>query len=222
MKADFDTIRELPPIFGEVRQLAYIVPDIDAAMQQWADEAGIDSFIVARNQAPMKGAWYRGEPGETARVNIAFGYIGDMQLELIELIGDTPSLYKEAIDREITGLHHYAVCVENFAEVYRWGLANGYESVVDTGVDGLVRMSYIENRQENLILEVIEWNPLTRPYFDSIEKLVKESDKSQLVREFQLSDITPKAAALVQLIKFMFKKLLGQVEKTHPASLARG
>ena len=211
---DFDNVPQLPAGVGPARQIAYMVQDIDAAMQQWHDDYGVGPFLVTRNALPLSNAYYRGEKAQPAKVNIAFAYVGDMQLELIELIGDTPSLYKEALDRKQTSVHHYAVCVDDFPAAYNWALDNGFDAVTDAGVDGLARMSYVENPETGLILEVIQWNALTKPYFEGLEKLVKSSDKNQLVHEFQLADITPKAAVVVQLLKFSVKKLFGQVQQT--------
>jgi hypothetical protein len=219
---DFTKVPELPGIFGPARQIAYMVEDIDVAMQRWQDECGVGPFLVTRNAAPLSNAYYRGEKAEEARVNIAFAYVGDMQLELIELIGDTPSLYKEALDRKQTGVHHYAVCVEDFPAAYDYALDNGFDAVIDAGVDGLARMSYVENPETGLILEVIQWNALTRPYFNGLEELVKSADKAQLVHEFKLSDITPKAAVAVQLAKFMVKKLFGGVRQTRRPRVKAG
>ena len=214
MIADFETVPELPAIMGAAVQIAYMVDDIDAAMKHWHEEFGVGPFLVTRNAAPLTRAYYRGQKAQTTRVNIAFAYVGDMQLELIELIGDTPGLYKEALDRENYGVHHYAVLVDNFPEAYNWALDNGFDAVIDSGVDGLARMSYMENPDSGLILEVIEWNSLTRPYFNVIEKMVQAADPGQLLHEFQLADITPKGAVFYGVFKFGMKKLFGRVQQT--------
>ena len=104
--------------------------------------------------------------------------------------------------------------MDDFAAAYNYALDSGYEAVIDSGVDGLARMSYMENPDTGIILEVIEWNALTRPYFDGLEKKVKSADKSVPVHEFELSDITPRGAVMLQLAKFMVKKALGRVEQT--------
>jgi hypothetical protein len=70
----------------------------------------------------------------------------------------------------------------------------------------------MENTDAGIILELIECNGLTRPYFEGIEKMVKSADKKQLVHEFELADITPKVAVFFQLTKFAIKKLFGQVK----------
>ena len=61
-----------------------------------------------------------------------------------------------------------------------------------------------------MILEIIEWNPMTMPYFDG---LVKSADSAQLAEEFKLADITPKGAVFVSLLKFMVQELFGHVEQ---------
>lgn len=214
MISDLETLPELPPIMGPARQVAYMVEDIDAAMARWQREYGVGPFVVTRNAVPLTNTYYRGTKARTSRVNIAFAYVGDMQLELIELLGDTPGIYKEALDRKHYGVHHYAVLVEDFPAAYNWALDNGFDAVIDAGVDGLARMSYLENTDSSLILEVIEWNALTRPYFDVIKKMVQAADPGQPVHEFKLADITPKLAVFTQMVKFSLKKMFGQVKPT--------
>ena len=214
MMSDFDNIPTLPAIMGPAKQIAYMVDNIDGAMKHWHEEYGVGPFLVTRNAVPLSNAYYRNQKAQTTRVNIAFAYVGEMQLELIELIGDTPGLYKEALDRQRYGVHHYAVLVDNFPRAYSWALDNGFDAVIDAGIDGLARMSYMENPHSGLILEVIEWNSLTRPYFNVIEKKVKSADAKQLVHEFKLPDITPKTAAFLGVLKFGGKKLFGQVQQT--------
>jgi hypothetical protein len=214
MIEDFDKIPRIPGIFGEARQIAYVVDDIDAAIKQWNEKYGVGPFLVTRNASPLSNAYYRGEKARTTRVNLAFAYVDDMQLELIELIGDTPGLYKEFLDRGDYGINHYAVLVDDFARAYNWAMDNDWQAVIDSGVDGLARMSYIESPKKDMVLEVIEWNPLTRPYFNGLEKLVKAADSGQLVHEFELKDITPRIAVFTGLAKFMARKALGRVQQT--------
>ena len=80
---DFENIPPLPGIMGPARQAAYVVDDIDAAMQRWQDDHGVGPFLVARNENPMSNAFYRGKKAPSSRVNIAFAYVGDMQLCLL-------------------------------------------------------------------------------------------------------------------------------------------
>lgn len=211
---DLQQLPEIPPIFGPAKQVAYVVDDIDTAIEWWQTRHDVGSFLVTRSAAPLTNAFYRGKPAERSRVHIGFAYVGEMQLELIQLIGNTPGLYKEARDRGLDRVHHYAVLVDDFPAAYNWALDNGFDAVIDAGVDGLARMSYCENPDSGLILEIIESNRLTRPYFDGIEKRVHALDETMPIHEFELEELTPKLGVFVQLALFGLKKLFGRIEPT--------
>lgn len=210
---DLQNIPALPGRFGSARQLAYIVSNLDDAIAHWKS-LGVGPFLITRNVSPLQNAYYRCKKSGETPLNIGFGYHGNMQIELIEPLHTTPSIYSEAVERQITGVHHYAVCVEDFPANYFYALDNGYEAVVDSGVDGLGRMSYVENSDTGIILEVIEWNNLTRPYFDAIRSMWEAASATGADSEFELAALTPKGAIVKGLVKFLFKKLTGQVKAT--------
>ena len=215
-----DDVQNLPAIpekYGTVRQVAYVVENIDGAIAHWKS-LGVPAFLISRNATPLQNMYYRGQKSEAAPVNIAFGYVDDMQIELIEPLHDFPSIYTEARERKITGVHHYAVCVEDFPGCYNHALTNGYEAVVDSGVDGLARMSYVENTDDNMILEIIEWNDLTRPYLDSIQALCAAAEEAGQDADLDISSLTPKGALVKALGAFLLRKMMGRVHKTMPSS----
>jgi Glyoxalase/Bleomycin resistance protein/Dioxygenase superfamily len=214
---DFEDIPDLPAIYGTARQVAYIVEDVDAAMKRWHDEHGVGPFLVCRNAAPLVNAYYRGCKARRTPIDVAFAYVGDMQLELIAPVDDTPSMYKEARDRDQTSVHHYAVLVHDFATVYDRALDGGAVALVDAGIDGLARMSYLEDPETGLILEVIERNAVTLPYFDELERRVKSAPKEPYVHALNLNELAPKGAVLSQTTKFVGKWLTGGIRKTRRA-----
>lgn len=174
-------------IHGAIRQIAYVVEDIDAAIASWHKQLGIGPFARCRNVKPLEGSKYRGAESHGVEIHLAFAYIGDIQLELIQPLGDTSSIYKEAVDRGIHSLHHYGFLVEDFAASYRHAMENGFTPIVDAGVPGIVQMSYVESTEiPGLILELIEWNDLTRPYFDGVQAFLADADPAQLVHDYQL------------------------------------
>ena len=176
------------PLFGPARQTAYIVPDIEAAIEEWGRQMNLGPFALCREIAPLTGSRFRGEPSGDIVMNVAFAYIDALQLELIEQVNDTPSMYREAVEKRGYGHHHYGFCVEDFDAAYDRAVPADYEAVVDAGVKGIARMSYIESRTiPGLVCEVIEWNDLTRPYFDGIRSFIEGADDSQLVHELDLA-----------------------------------
>jgi len=149
---------------------------------------------------------------------------------LIALKNTVPSMYTEVIGRKQTDLQHYGVLVEDFAAATEFAAQQGFKSVVEAGIKGLAQMHYIETTDfdknifaedelsymktpegHGIVLEVIEFNAMTRPYFDSIKKMVNEIPAGQLVKNFKLSSITPVGAIVSALGKFLLNKLLGRV-----------
>jgi hypothetical protein len=178
----------LSPLFGAVRQTAYIVPDIQRAIEDWARQLHLGPFALCREVQPLAGSRYRGAPTGDLTLNIAFAYIGDLQLELIEQVNDTPSMYREAVERRGYGHHHYGFCVEAFDEAYERAVADGFEAIVDAGAKGFARMSYVESKSiPGLVCEVIEWNDFTRPYFDGIHAFLAQADDAKRIHELDLA-----------------------------------
>lgn len=214
-------IAELPKLnarFGLARQVAFVVNSLDQAIEQLHREQGMGPFLVARNAKPLANARFRGEPSAEIILHLGFAYIGELQIELIELVSGEPSMYREALDNlkdSETGLehiHHYAVCVDDFVGTYDYAMNNGYSAILDSGYPGLVQMSYIESNQDpHLILEVIEYNDLIRPYFDQIKQLVDRANPQQLIHEFSLNRLTPLSAVLRLGGKLLLNKLLRRV-----------
>jgi hypothetical protein len=52
----------LSPLFGPVRQTAYIVPDIEAAIEGWGRQLRVGPFALCRGIQPLVESRYRGEP----------------------------------------------------------------------------------------------------------------------------------------------------------------
>lgn len=212
--SDLTNLPTLPDAFGPIKQVAYIVEDIDAAMKTWRTKFNIGPFLVARNISPMRNLSYRGQASDAIHIHVAFAYVGDMQLELIQPVHTIPSIYNEAIEREITGVHHYAVCVPDFPMSFQYARETGYEVIVDSGIDGFGRMSYVEHPETGIILEIVEWNALTRPYFERIRTRWDEAAKTGEDTEFDIKALTLKRAVVTSLIKFAARKLTGRIIRT--------
>ncbi|MGH1370917.1 MAG: VOC family protein [Cellvibrionaceae bacterium] len=222
---------EVPTIaapLGRIRQAAYVVKNLEQAMHFWRTERGVESFIVARDAKPLTNASYRGAKNHSVIIDLAFGYLGDLQIELIELKHATASIYQEALDRNQVELQHYGVVVEDFDRAYQFALDHGFLAVVDSGIDGIARMSYVEagDCERNvfsasqgafmktpeghpIMLELIEWNSMTRPYFDKIQAMVKAVPEDRLFVEFSLHSLTPVAELIKRLVMLLWNKSIG-------------
>ncbi len=94
---------------GQVMQMAYVVEDLQAAIDWWVGDAQTGPWFVldhfwAADQV------YRGAPS-TADISIAMGFAGHMCIELMQPLDDHPSVYKEIIERSGYGFHHLGIAV---------------------------------------------------------------------------------------------------------------
>ena len=76
-----------------VRQLAYVVKDMDAALKYWVDVLKVGPFYLFEH-CPLRNQRYRGNPSNVD-VTLALGNSGALQIELIVQHNDEPSVYKE-------------------------------------------------------------------------------------------------------------------------------
>jgi hypothetical protein len=112
-------------ILGPAHQLGIVVRDIEAAMLHWTQNMGIGPFFYMHNP-PIFDYEYHGKPS-ALKLRAAFAYSGPMQIELIELVGDTPSSYKEFLDAGNEGLHHLGFISQNYEADLQRSLDAGLE-----------------------------------------------------------------------------------------------
>jgi 4-hydroxyphenylpyruvate dioxygenase-like putative hemolysin len=91
--------------FGEIRQIAFVVDDIDAAMAYWSDGLGIGPFFIKR-RIRFDAFTYRGGSAASPAVSIALANSGGLQIELIQQHDDLPSIYREFQARHGQGFQH--------------------------------------------------------------------------------------------------------------------
>ncbi len=130
-------------IFGPVRQLGYVVHDIDAAMEHWSKTLGIGPFFhfpkVALEDFQHRGVF------QPIQLSIALANDGDMQIELIQQNNEVPSAYLEHIRANGQTLHHTSAWTTDFDRDVARILDAGH-SVLQTGRIGENRLAYFETQ----------------------------------------------------------------------------
>jgi Glyoxalase/Bleomycin resistance protein/Dioxygenase superfamily len=125
---------------GPIRQIGYVVTDLDRAMACWL-ELGVGPWFVIRG-LPMR-ANYRGEPCATT-LSLALSNSGELQVELIQQLDDTPSIFTEFLTAHGSGYHQLAYWTTDFEDTMREVEKAGWP-VVWSGGEGLgVRFAYVE------------------------------------------------------------------------------
>lgn len=145
-----------PQAYGPIRQIAYLVEDLDASIRHWIAYAGIGPWTVYRNTT-MRGHC-RGV-ATTVKMDVALSYRGETQIELIRVSSRTPSPYQDAAGRTLIGMHHIAWHSADLDADVAQARSRGLTTAFEAG-NGLVRVAYLESAVEpGLLLELIEACP---------------------------------------------------------------
>jgi hypothetical protein len=130
---------------GSIFQVAYTVPDLQQGMKDFAAGMGVGPWYVLNYEATPN-ARYRGQP-TPLRITIAVGWAGNVNVELFEIIDDTPSVYRDRVEAQGHGFHHWAIGSRSFeADVARYE-AMGYElAFYDHHVRG--RVAYMDTTRD--------------------------------------------------------------------------
>lgn len=130
-------------LFGPIFQTAYVVEDIDAALDHWTNRLGVGPFFMFPTPLPFK--WMKRDEMPTTEYNIlshaALSYSGDTMIELIRP-GSDPSPYRDFLDAGRSGLHHLGT----FATDYDAQMKAAREAGIRVAVEGelpISRFSYL-------------------------------------------------------------------------------
>jgi methylmalonyl-CoA/ethylmalonyl-CoA epimerase len=133
------------PISG-IGQVALVVPDLEAAVEQWYHLFGIGPWHFYTYGRPLvKQMTRRGLPADY-KMRVALASVGPLRIELIEVLeGDT--IYQEHIDRHGYGVQHLGVVVDDMREALSRARAAGFTVTQDGagfGLDGDGHYAYLD------------------------------------------------------------------------------
>jgi hypothetical protein len=98
---------------GPIRQVAYVVPDVEAAASLWIKQFGAGPFFKAAG-VRFPGWTYKGKPQDLA-IDLVMGQLGQVMIELLRPCTGEPSVYSHAM-AEGPVLHHYGLLVDDLEE----------------------------------------------------------------------------------------------------------
>jgi methylmalonyl-CoA/ethylmalonyl-CoA epimerase len=136
----------LPVLGSPVRQVAFVVNDLEAGMRSWADLLDVSPWSAYTLGPPrLRDMVFRGEATEFA-FRHALAWSGELQLELVQPLTG-PSIFTEHLDRHGEGVHHIGVIVPDHAASSALLVERGFtalQSAGGFGVDGSGRFAYFE------------------------------------------------------------------------------
>lgn len=125
-------------------QTAFVVEDLERAMEQFTTRFGVGPWTVLRDFAGDDPR-YRGEP-TAARAHVALGFGGHMQYELIAPADDLPSVHRDVIRERGYGFHHFGYATTSFDRTVAAMHAEGYPTVFSASVGPGSRVAYFDTR----------------------------------------------------------------------------
>jgi len=183
---------EMKSPFGSIMQLGFVVHDVERAALEWAECSGAGPFYVL-DRMEMDQYFYRGVRTPVA-LRLGFGYWGDMQIELIQPLSDTTTLYSDALQRSPGVLNHCATVVSDVdALVESRGL---HGRVIQSGkMPTGVKFVYLEEfLPGGYHLELIEATENAMAGFAAMQSISQHWNGDRPVRP--ISDIGADMAAL--------------------------
>lgn len=130
--------------FGEIRQVAYLVPDIEAAMDHWSRVLGVGPWYY-NPRVPIRNYHYRGERHEPHN-SVALANAGALQIELLQPRNDVPSMYRDFLRAGHQGVQHVAYWTEQFDADLARAQAAGFSVCMGGEVGDNGRFVYFEDR----------------------------------------------------------------------------
>jgi Glyoxalase/Bleomycin resistance protein/Dioxygenase superfamily len=167
-------------IFGPIRQLGYVVHDIEDAMRRWSQTYGIGPFFYFE-KAVMRDFRYIGEPYPIA-LSIAIVNSGDLQIELIQQRNDVPSMYRDHLATHGECLHHVSSWTTNYEADLKKILAAGHEIGQEARI-GSSRLAYFKyNSAIPTVFEIYDVSGKAGVLNDQVREAALSWDGSDPIR----------------------------------------
>jgi catechol 2,3-dioxygenase-like lactoylglutathione lyase family enzyme len=145
---------DLPP----VSQIGIVVPDLLEGVRFYRNFLGIPKWY--HTVITECSYYYRNRPIDI-RLDIAVGYSGKTQVELIEVQGEDDNIYRAHPGEAGFGFHHFGVVVNDLREGVRTMRDRGFsplqEGTLIYAGGGATKVAYLDTMDRaGLILELIE------------------------------------------------------------------
>jgi len=158
-------------LFGAVRQVGYVVKDIELAMARWA-ALGVGPWFYKQDVGSTEFRYY-GQPSPLPRLSIALANSGDMQIELIQQRDDSPTLYRDTLARNGECAQHLAFwTLDGFDAHCRQLIEQGYvEGHAGRMGANRGRFAYFVHAEvPSLMIEISESTGGKAEYFEQVRQ----------------------------------------------------
>ena len=150
-----------------VFQIGFVVPDIRRGMTFFKDKLGVPEFLFIE-KPELQDETYLGKSAPL-RLQLAFGWCGDTQVELIQPISGV-STYSNFLDHNPRGgMHHYAIEVPDYSKAVKEMEARGF-TLVQSGRHNETRFGYFDTTAAiGALTEVVYLQPDERAFMHGLK-----------------------------------------------------
>ena len=167
-------------LFGPVRQLGYVVKDVERAMRHWVEVLGVGPWFYIERY-PVSNFRYRGQPSDV-HLSIALANSGTLQVELIQQRNTAPSMYRDFLAAGHEGLQHVSSWPVDYDLVLARALASGYR-IGQTGDTSRGPFVYLETEAHpGTVMEMAVLSPTRRRVFEAVEQAAVDWDGTDPIR----------------------------------------
>jgi hypothetical protein len=162
-------------------QLCWVVPDLEAAIARWVEQAGAGPFFLFED-VHFDESVYRGTPSDVAPHRAAIGQHGDMQIELIQPLGDDPGIWRDVVPFGGFGLHHTGLYCQDY-EAEKQALLDSGASLAFEGKMMGAPTCYLDTTATlGFMTELITANPVAEQVFSMFRDAAEGWDGSNPIR----------------------------------------
>lgn len=168
---------------GPVRQVGYVVRDIERAIAGWL-RLGVGPWFLNLDAVSSEFRYY-GQPSASPRLAIAMANSGDLQVELVQQFDDARSLYADTLSRNGEGAQHLAYWTADDFDGYvgQLRLAGFVEGHGGRMGANRGRYGYFVNPElPSAMIEVSELTGGKAEYFDQVKQAARHWDGRDPVR----------------------------------------
>lgn len=176
----------MPALPSHLVQIAYRVPDLEAACHEWAQKVGAGPFLV-RSHLQVT-ATHDGQPAVYDH-SAAFGQWGPVMLELIELHECEPASMREVLEHDHRGaVNHFACFVEDLDATSATLEEQGMPLTMALTSSSGMRVHFHDARESvGAVLELYVGTPHLRAFYDKVAALADGWDGTDVVRRIDAS-----------------------------------
>ncbi|MDO3401694.1 VOC family protein [Mycolicibacterium neoaurum] len=130
-------------IFGPPKQNGFVVENLIAAARYWIDVNGAGPFFVLRH---LRFEYFRYHGQATAPdISLAIGYLGDLEVELIQQHNQEPSPYLTFGSAKGDGLHHISSWTTDYEQTLAGLATSGRIPDCEGRIVGASRFAYFNS-----------------------------------------------------------------------------